>query len=110
MTIMPKPFEYGGKVYPSQRQAAAEIGVSSGYLSRVIKRGGPVVLRPLAPGERPYQRVRVRNMQVCEAHGFRWESQRACAAEFGVSESYICRLLTEGRFEAYVAKRKGVAV
>lgn len=108
MTTSAKPFEYDGKVYPSQRRAAAEIGVSNSYLSKLLRRGGPIVLRPLTTGEKPHHRVKTRNMQVCAAHGFTWPSQRACAAEFGVSESFICKLLAEGRFGAYVAKKKGV--
>lgn len=109
MGTMPKPFEYNGKVYSSQRQAAAEIGVSDTTISRAIKKGGPIVLRPLAPGEKPHHRVRARNLQSCAAHGFCWPSQRVCAAELGVSESFICKLLAEGKFEGYVARRKGVA-
>lgn len=110
MARPPKPIERNGVVYASQNALARAMGVHSSTISKALRKGTLGTLVPLASGERPHHRAKVYNRQSCTAHGFRWESQRACAEELQVSESFICRMLAEGRFEQYVARKKGIRV
>lgn len=107
---MARSVDYGGNFYPSRAALARAIGVSRSTITKAIKAGKLDRVRALAPGEKPYQRVHVRNRQPCAAHGFEWRSQRDCAEEFGISESYLCKMLTEGKFDRFIARKKGIRV
>ena len=110
MARPPKPIERNGVMYASQNALARAMGVHSSTISKALRKGTLATLTPLAPGEKPHHRVHVRNRQACAAHGFVWGSQRDCAKDLDISESFVCKLLAEGRFEQYVANRKGIRV
>lgn len=108
MPRLPIPVTYEGVRYGSLSDFAAAIGISISQASKRRKEGTISDIVPLRPGEKPYDRAADKLRQGCEAHGFKWRSQADCAKELGVGSNVVCDALAMGKFEALVARKKGI--
>lgn len=110
MPRKPIPVTYEGVRYGSLSDFAAAIGVSKSQASKRHKKGTIDDIVPLRPGEKNWDRAAVARSQQCAAHGFKWHSQSECARDLGVRQSVVCDALAMGKFEALVARKKGIRV
>lgn len=110
MSRKPIPVTYEGVRYGSLSDFAAAVGISISQASKRNKEGTISNIVPLRPGEKGYERAAEQLRQGCAAHGFKWRSQADAARELGVAQSFLCDALAMGKFEALVARKKGIRV
>lgn len=92
-----QPCRINGVVYPSQKAAAAALGVSEGHVSKCIRAGrfdGVVTQRE---GKRGNTNA-IRRPVV--AFGRSWVSQSAMARDLGVDRGIVVRALRKGAKES----------
>lgn len=77
-----------GTLYPSQRAAAAALGVHVATVHQALERGRADFVGLAIKG---------RPGRPCYINGKRWPSQAACARALGVRPATISRALGEGR-------------
>ncbi len=107
MANTPKPINYEGQHYPTMRDFARAKGVTISCVSKNLYKGSLDRVRALGPDETILSRAHKAIMQPVASLGYEWESQAACAKDLGVTEGYLSRVLSMGRLDRLVTRRKG---